>query len=88
VTITQGPLVHGFEGGSGPGTLAGGSGSRSFYFEDPDGNSLELYSDMMKVRASQAFPTPDYKELSDEIHQQREKDAKRSTDSSAEGECH
>ena len=80
VTITQGPLVHGFEGGSGPGTLAGGSGSRSFYFEDPDGNSLELYTDMMKVPAGQAFPTPDYKDLVDGIHKQREADAKRAAE--------
>ncbi|MBT6273396.1 MAG: hypothetical protein HOI95_04600 [Chromatiales bacterium] len=69
--ITSGPLVHGFEGGTGPGTLAGGSGSRSFYFEDPDGNSLELYNDMMKVPAGQPFPTPDYDDLIDEVIRER-----------------
>lgn len=71
VKITSGPLVHGFEGGTGPGTLAGGSGSRSFYFEDPDGNSLELYNDMMKVPAGQPFPTPDYDDLIDEVIRER-----------------
>ena len=71
VTITAGPLVHGFEGGMGPGTLEGGSGSRSFYFEDPDGNSLELYADMMRVPAGQPFPTPDYDDMIDEIREER-----------------
>ena len=71
VTITLGPLVHGFEGGTGPGTLPEGSGSRSFYFEDPDGNSLELYTDMMKVPDGQPFPTPEYEELVDGIRQAR-----------------
>jgi len=78
VTITQGPLVHGFEGGTGPGTLPGGSGSRSFYFEDPDGNSLEFYSDMMKVPEGQPFPTPEYKDLIDDIRKERAANAKRS----------
>lgn len=63
VEITRGPLIHGFEGGTGPGTLPGGSGSRSFYFEDPDGNSLELYTDMMKVPEGKPFPTEDYADL-------------------------
>ena len=58
VKITAGSLVHGFEGGTGPGTLPGGSGSRSFYFEDPDGNSLELYADMMRVPAGQPSRHP------------------------------
>lgn len=71
VKITSGPLVHGFEGGRGPGTLPGGSGSRSFYFEDPDGNSLELYADMMKVPEGQPFPTPDYEDLVDEVRRER-----------------
>ena len=47
---------RGFEGGDGPGTLAGGSGSRSFYLEDPDGNRIELYTDMMKVPDGEQFP--------------------------------
>jgi catechol 2,3-dioxygenase-like lactoylglutathione lyase family enzyme len=71
VKITSGPLVHGFEGGTGPGTLPGGSGSRSFYFEDPDGNSLELYTDMMTVPEGQPFPTPDYDDLIDEVVRKR-----------------
>jgi catechol 2,3-dioxygenase-like lactoylglutathione lyase family enzyme len=70
----RGPLVHGFEGGMGPGTLEGGSGSRSFYFEDPDGNSLELYTDMMTVPDGQPFPTPDYKDMVDEIRAERAKE--------------
>ncbi len=76
VKITAGPLVHGFEGGTGPGTLAGGSGSRSFYFEDPDGNSLELYADMMRVPAGQPFPTPDYADMIDDIRTDRARAAK------------
>ena len=67
----RGPLVHGFEGGTGPGTLPGGSGSRSFYFEDPDGNSLELYADMMKVPEGLPFPTSDYEDLVDEVRAER-----------------
>ena len=63
VTIKRGPLVHGFEGGSAPGAFPGGSGSRSFYFEDPDGNSLELYTDMMTVPDGQPFPTPEYEDV-------------------------
>ena len=76
VTITQGPLVHGLEGGTGPGTLPGGSGSRSFYFEDPDGNSLELYTDMMKVPDGQPFPTPEYEDLVDDVRKERAANAK------------
>jgi catechol 2,3-dioxygenase-like lactoylglutathione lyase family enzyme len=60
VEIVQGPLIHGFEGGTGPGNAVGGSGSRSFYFLDPDGNRLELYTDMMKVPDGQPFPTDAY----------------------------
>jgi catechol 2,3-dioxygenase-like lactoylglutathione lyase family enzyme len=60
VEIVQGPLVHGPEGGSGPGTNPGGSGSRSFYFLDPDGNRLELYADMMKVPNGEQFPRTEY----------------------------
>src|SRR5438876_3997360 len=33
VKLVSGPLIHGLEGGGNP----GGSGSRSFYFNDPDG---------------------------------------------------
>ncbi len=76
VTITSGPLVHGFEGGTGPGTLPGGSGSRSFYFEDPDGTSLELYTDMMKVPDGLPFPTPEYEDLVDDVRKERAAKAK------------
>ncbi|MBT5811161.1 MAG: hypothetical protein HOI19_12360, partial [Rhodospirillaceae bacterium] len=71
VKIIRGPLVHGFEGGTGPGTLPGGSGSRSFYFEDLDGNTLELFADGMKVPDGQPFPTPDYKDLVDRVVEER-----------------
>jgi catechol 2,3-dioxygenase-like lactoylglutathione lyase family enzyme len=60
VKIERGPLIHGPEGGDGPGNLLGGSGSRSFYFNDPDGNSIELYTDMMKVPAGEQFPRQEY----------------------------
>jgi catechol 2,3-dioxygenase-like lactoylglutathione lyase family enzyme len=60
VKIVQGPLVHGPEGGSGPGNAFGGSGSRSFYIEDPDGNRVEIYTDMMKVPEGEPFPRPAY----------------------------
>jgi hypothetical protein len=76
VQITAGPLVRGFEGGTGPGTLPGGSGSRSFYFEDPDGNSLELCNDMMKVPARQPFPAADYDDLVEAVIQERAADNK------------
>ena len=46
VEIMSGPLVHGPESQS---WNIGGSGTRSFYFLDPNGNSLEIYCDMMKV---------------------------------------
>ena len=71
VKITRGPLVHGFEGGTGPGTLPGGSGSRSFYFQDLDGNTLEFFADSMKVPDGLPFPTPDYEELVDEVIKER-----------------
>jgi len=51
-------LIHGFEGG---GNL-GGSGSRSFYFLDPDGNRLEIYTDMMRVPNGETFPRTEYAE--------------------------
>ena len=76
VTITEGPLVHGFEGGTGPGTFPGGSGSRSFYFEDPDGNLLKPYTDMMKVPDGQPFPPPEYVDLVDSVRKERAANAK------------
>ena len=54
----SGPLIHGFEGG---GNL-GGSGSRSFYFLDPDGNRLEIFTDMMRVPNGEEFPRQEYAE--------------------------
>lgn len=63
VEIVQGPLIHGPEGGNGPGNAFGGSGSRSFYFLDPDGNRLELYTDMMKVPEGEQFPRAEYVEV-------------------------
>jgi catechol 2,3-dioxygenase len=63
VEIVQGPLIHGPEGGNGPGNAFGGSGSRSFYFLDPDGNRLELYTDMMKVPEGEQFPRAEYAEV-------------------------
>ena len=54
----SGPLVHGIEGG---GNL-GGSGSRSFYFLDPDGNRLEIFTDSMKVPNGEQFPREEYVE--------------------------
>ena len=58
VKLVNGPLVHGFEGG---GNLSG-SGSRSFYFNDPDGNRLEIYTDMMRVPNGEEFPRAEYAE--------------------------
>jgi catechol 2,3-dioxygenase-like lactoylglutathione lyase family enzyme len=63
VEIVQGPLIHGPEGGNGPGRNIGGSGSRSFYFEDPDGNRIEIYTDMMKVPEGEQFPRQEYREV-------------------------
>jgi lactoylglutathione lyase len=71
VEIVEGPLIHGFEGGAGPGTNLGGSGSRSFYFLDPDGNRLELFTDMMKVPNGDEFPTPDYADMVEPIGRER-----------------
>ena len=51
-------LVHGPEGNGG----INGSGSRSFYFFDPDGNRLEVYCDSVKVRNSELFPREDIAE--------------------------
>ncbi len=58
VKLLSGPLIHGIEGG---GNL-GGSGSRSFYFLDPDGNRLEIYADMMRVPNGEEFPRAEYAE--------------------------
>jgi catechol 2,3-dioxygenase-like lactoylglutathione lyase family enzyme len=55
----SGPLVHGIEGG---GTNPGGSGSRSFYFLDPDGNRLEIFTEAMKVPNGEQFPRAEYAE--------------------------
>jgi len=63
VEIIQGPLIHGPEGGNGASSFLGGSGSRSFYFLDPDGNRLELYTDMMKVPAGEQFPRAEYADV-------------------------
>ena len=46
-----------------PGRNFGGSGSRSFYFLDPDGNRLEIYTDMMKVPEGEQFPRAEYAEV-------------------------
>jgi catechol 2,3-dioxygenase-like lactoylglutathione lyase family enzyme len=58
VKLINGPLIHGIEGG---GNL-GGSGSRSFYFHDPDGNRLEIFADMMRVPNGEEFPRKEYAE--------------------------
>lgn len=58
VELVSGPLVHGIEGG---GNL-GGSGSRSFYFNDPDGNRLEIFTDGMRVPNGEEFPRKEYAE--------------------------
>lgn len=63
VEIVAGPLIHGPEGGNGPMSFHGGSGSRSFYFLDPDGNRLELYTDMMKVPEGEQFPREEYADV-------------------------
>ena len=63
VNIVQGPLIHGPEGGDGPNSFLGGSGSRSFYFLDPDGNRFEFYTDMMKVPAGEQFPRAEYADV-------------------------
>ena len=58
VTPASKPLVHGPEGGGG----VQGSGSRSFYFFDPDGNRLEIYTDSVMVRNGEEFPREDIAE--------------------------
>jgi catechol 2,3-dioxygenase-like lactoylglutathione lyase family enzyme len=64
VNIVSGPLVHGFEG---DGRNFGGSGSRSFYFLDPDGNRLEIYTDMMRVPNGEQFPRQEYADTLDAL---------------------
>ena len=63
VEIVSGPLIHGPEGGGGPSSFVGGSGSRSFYFLDPDGNRLELCTDIMTVPAGEQFPRAEYADV-------------------------
>ena len=58
VEIINGPLTHGIEAG---GNIEG-SGSRSFYFCDPDGNRLEIFCDGMKVPNGEQFPREEYAE--------------------------
>ncbi len=58
VTPASKMLVHGPEGNGG----INGSGSRSFYFFDPDGNRLEVYCDAVKVRNGEQFPREDIAE--------------------------
>ena len=59
VEPVAGPTLHGIEG---DGKNLGGSGSRSFYFLDPDGNRLEIFTDGMKVPNGEEFPRPEYLE--------------------------
>ena len=56
VKIINGPLTHGIESGGN----IDGSGSRSFYFNDPDGNRLEIFTDGMKVPNGETFPRAEY----------------------------
>ena len=68
VKIINGPLTHGIENGDN----IGGSGSRSFYFNDPDGNRLEIFTDGMKVINGETFPRAEYADaLEDFIKTQR-----------------
>lgn len=68
VKIIHGPTTHGIESDDN----IYGSGSRSFYFSDPDGNRLEIFTDGMKVFNGERFPSPDYVEaLEDFMRTQR-----------------
>lgn len=68
VKIINGPLTHGIESG---GNIEG-SGSRSFYFNDPDGNRLEIFTDGMKVPNGETFPRAEYAEaLQDFVNSNR-----------------
>ena len=58
VTPASKMLVHGPEGSGG----IHASGSRSFYFLDPDGNRLEVYCDAVKVHNGEQFPRADIAE--------------------------
>lgn len=59
VDVISGPYVHGHEADHRM-SFVGGSGSHAFYFLDPDGNRIEIYCWMMKVRGpSVAAPHPD-----------------------------
>ena len=53
-------MVHGFEG---DGKNFNGSGCRSVYFLDPDGNRLEIFTDMMRVPNGEQFPRKEYADL-------------------------
>jgi len=64
VKILSGPLVHGFEG---DGKNFNGSGSRSVYFADPDGNRLEIFTEMMRVPNGERFPREEYADLIEEL---------------------
>ena len=68
VKIVNGPTTHGIEAGDN----IFGSGSRSFYFNDPDGNRLEIFCDGMKVPNGERFPREEYAAaLEDFIKSQR-----------------
>ena len=58
-----------------------GSGSRSFYFLDPDGNRLEIFCDGMKVPNGEQFPRAEY---ADAIRDFMEKQAAKSTAAAAD----
>ena len=59
VELLSGPLVHGHEAQDEKGFI-GGSGSHAFYFLDPDGHRIEIYTWMMEIsKASAAAPDPD-----------------------------
>ena len=71
VEIVAGPFVHGIEGGQEGqnynAALAGASGARSFFFRDPDGNALEIFTDMMKIPNGEYFPRPEYADVFNSI---------------------
>ena len=58
IELVNGPLIHGPEGGQQPNNV-NGSGSRSVYFNDPDGNRLEIYTESSKVKNGETFPSPE-----------------------------
>jgi catechol 2,3-dioxygenase-like lactoylglutathione lyase family enzyme len=67
VEIINGPTTHGIESGDN----LGGSGSRSFYFNDPDGNRLEIFTDGMKVPNGEQFPRPEYADALEDFMKKR-----------------